>query len=243
MSCGFSSPAPAVAGPVLAYWLTRHGFSVTVVERAPAPRRTGGHAVDLFRRGAWATLQALGADGYRELGRATLSATRRLVEGIAAIDGLTVLGSPDASLVAIGSDTLDLFALADEARQHGFYLQPQLSLGADLPANLHLTLTGVSEQGVDALLAVIAAAADAVRPLGPPVPSPELVALVAELDLTTLDDASFAALLPAVGFDPSGAGAGRMAAVNRLLDALPPTIREDIVTRFLSALYSPHLGG
>ncbi|MQY27066.1 FAD-dependent monooxygenase [Nocardia aurantia] len=39
----------SVAGPVLAYWLTRHGFSVTVVERAPAPRKTGGHAVDLFR--------------------------------------------------------------------------------------------------------------------------------------------------------------------------------------------------
>ncbi|MFF7442058.1 FAD-dependent monooxygenase [Streptomyces sp. NPDC008122] len=38
-----------VAGPVLAYWLTRHGFSVTVVECAPALRRTGGHAVDLFR--------------------------------------------------------------------------------------------------------------------------------------------------------------------------------------------------
>ncbi|MFI1031561.1 FAD-dependent monooxygenase [Streptomyces sp. NPDC020951] len=38
-----------VAGPVLAYWLTRHGFSVTVVERAPALRKTGGHAVDLFR--------------------------------------------------------------------------------------------------------------------------------------------------------------------------------------------------
>ncbi len=38
-----------VAGPVLAHWLTRHGFSVTVVERAPALRKTGGHAVDLFR--------------------------------------------------------------------------------------------------------------------------------------------------------------------------------------------------
>ncbi|MFI9812571.1 FAD-dependent monooxygenase [Saccharothrix variisporea] len=38
-----------VAGPVLAYWLARHGFSVTVVERASAPRRTGGHAVDLYR--------------------------------------------------------------------------------------------------------------------------------------------------------------------------------------------------
>lgn len=39
----------SVAGPVLAYWLKRHGFEPTVVERAPGPRKTGGHAVDLFR--------------------------------------------------------------------------------------------------------------------------------------------------------------------------------------------------
>lgn len=39
----------SVAGPVLAYWLTRHGFTVTVVERALTPRKTGGHSVDLFR--------------------------------------------------------------------------------------------------------------------------------------------------------------------------------------------------
>jgi 2-polyprenyl-6-methoxyphenol hydroxylase-like FAD-dependent oxidoreductase len=39
----------SIAGPVLAYWLTRYGFDVTVVERAPTLRKTGGHAVDLFR--------------------------------------------------------------------------------------------------------------------------------------------------------------------------------------------------
>lgn len=39
----------SIAGPVLAYWLTRHGFDVTVVERAPVLRKTGGHAVDLFK--------------------------------------------------------------------------------------------------------------------------------------------------------------------------------------------------
>ncbi|WP_433677702.1 FAD-dependent monooxygenase [Nocardia sp. CA-119907] len=38
----------SIAGPVLAYWLTRNGCSVTVVERAPALRKSGGHAVDLF---------------------------------------------------------------------------------------------------------------------------------------------------------------------------------------------------
>ncbi|MEU8619532.1 aminotransferase class V-fold PLP-dependent enzyme [Streptomyces sp. NPDC048623] len=192
--------------------------------------------------GAWATLQALGADGYRELGRAALAATGRLVEGVGSIDGLHVLGRPDATLVALGSDSLDLFELADEARVRGFFLQPQLSLDG-LPANLHLTLTGVSEQGVDAMLAVLAEAADAVRPLGPPKPPVGLTALLDQVDLTTLDDASFAALLPGVGMDAAGVGGGRMAAINRLMDVLPPATRELIVTRFLSALYSPHLAG
>lgn len=39
----------SISGPVLAYWLSRYGFDVTIVERAPALRKTGGHAVDLFR--------------------------------------------------------------------------------------------------------------------------------------------------------------------------------------------------
>nr|WP_042187208.1 FAD-dependent monooxygenase [Kibdelosporangium sp. MJ126-NF4]CEL17894.1 Oxidoreductase [Kibdelosporangium sp. MJ126-NF4]CTQ90882.1 Oxidoreductase [Kibdelosporangium sp. MJ126-NF4] len=39
----------SIAGPVLAYWLARNGHEVTVVERSPVLRKTGGHAVDLFR--------------------------------------------------------------------------------------------------------------------------------------------------------------------------------------------------
>lgn len=39
----------SIAGPVLAYWLTQSGHDVTVVERAPGLRKTGGHAIDLFR--------------------------------------------------------------------------------------------------------------------------------------------------------------------------------------------------
>ncbi|MFD5632942.1 pyridoxal phosphate-dependent decarboxylase family protein [Streptomyces sp. NPDC127077] len=197
--------------------------------------------------GAWATLQALGADGYRELGRAALSATRRLIAGVEEIDGLTVLGTPEATLVAIGADPaaeipLDLFALADETRARGFFLQPQLSLDG-LPANLHLTLTGVSERGVEELLAVLRECVDVVRPLGPPAPPADIVDLLGQVDLTELDNASFAALLPAAGVDLSGDNAARMAPVNRLLDALPAATREVIVTRFLSALYSPYLGG
>jgi 2-polyprenyl-6-methoxyphenol hydroxylase-like FAD-dependent oxidoreductase len=39
----------SIAGPVLAYWLSRYGYAVTVVERAPTLRKTGGHPVDMFR--------------------------------------------------------------------------------------------------------------------------------------------------------------------------------------------------
>ncbi|MFB4283399.1 FAD-dependent monooxygenase [Nonomuraea sp. MTCD27] len=45
----------SVGGPVLAYWLGRNGHDVTVVERAPAPRR-GGQAVDI--RGVALTVAA-----------------------------------------------------------------------------------------------------------------------------------------------------------------------------------------
>ena len=39
----------SISGPVLAYWMTQSGYDVTVVERAPKLRKTGGHAIDLFR--------------------------------------------------------------------------------------------------------------------------------------------------------------------------------------------------
>lgn len=48
----------SIAGPCLAFWLTRYGFRPTVVERAPALRR-GGYAVDF--RGA--SMQVLGRMG------------------------------------------------------------------------------------------------------------------------------------------------------------------------------------
>jgi 2-polyprenyl-6-methoxyphenol hydroxylase-like FAD-dependent oxidoreductase len=55
----------SIAGPALACWLSRHGFHVTVVERAPA-LRPGGQAIDfkgrthrtvLERMGVWAEIQ------------------------------------------------------------------------------------------------------------------------------------------------------------------------------------------
>jgi len=51
----------SVAGPALAYWLSRYRFNPTVVERAPAPR-DGGYAVD-FRGASVELLDRMGILG------------------------------------------------------------------------------------------------------------------------------------------------------------------------------------
>ncbi|MER5323319.1 pyridoxal phosphate-dependent decarboxylase family protein [Streptosporangium roseum] len=187
--------------------------------------------------GAWATFQALGRDGYLELGRATLAAARRLREGIAGIPGLRVLGDPESALVAFGSDEVDVFVLSDEARKRGWFLQPQLSY-AGIPANIHITVTGVTLRGVEAMLEVIAESAEAARGRGPAALPDGLVDLVASLDLDALDDAAFGELAAAVGVDLGGSGQPEMAVVNAVLDALPADRREAVLIRFLSVIYA-----
>ncbi|GAB3473209.1 aminotransferase class V-fold PLP-dependent enzyme [Nocardiopsis coralliicola] len=191
--------------------------------------------------GAWATMQALGAGGYRRLARDAMAATRRVTEGVAAIPGLRVLAQPDAPLVAVASDgtgtvPVDVFALAEETARRGWTLQPQLSY-AGIPANLHLTLTGVSLAGADELLTAIAEGAAAAR-RSPPVPE-GIAAALGGLDLDGLDDRGFAELLTAVGADPSGLSGTGMAVVNTVLDSLPPGARAALLVRFLSVLHSP----
>ncbi|MET8142757.1 aspartate aminotransferase family protein [Sphaerisporangium sp. NPDC005288] len=187
--------------------------------------------------GAWATLNALGREGYLALARDTLTATRRLAEGIGAIPGLRVLGEPEASLVAFAGDDVDVFVLSDEARKLGWFLQPQLSY-AGIPANLHVTVTGVTLAGVEAMLEVIAASAEAARAAGPPRVPEGLAEILATLDLDAIDDATFTELAASVGIDLGGEGQPEMAVVNAVLDALPAPAREAILTRFLSVIYS-----
>lgn len=188
--------------------------------------------------GAWATLNALGRDGYLDLARDTLEATRRLVAGIGEIPGLRVLGEPESSLVAFaGDDDVDVFVLSDEARKLGWFLQPQLSY-AGIPANLHITVTGVTLAGVEEMLAVIAASAKAARERGPARVPEGLAEALATLDLDELDDAAFAGLAASVGVEIGGGGRPEMAVVNAVLDALPAETREAILIRFLSVIYT-----
>lgn len=125
---------------------------------------------------AWAVLRYFTDEDYTALAARVADAETRLLTGLAALDGLRVLGTPAAGLVAVTAtgpdgtpDLSTVLHLADEMRARGWYLQPQLAHGA-LPPNLHLTLTPATADRVDALLADLTTALATARTLPRPPP-------------------------------------------------------------------------
>ena len=188
---------------------------------------------------AWAVLNHIGDDGYRELASRVLSAVRTIRSGIASIDGLRIQGSPQSTLlsVAASGDDFDVFTVADEMTERGWYLQPQFGFESSAP-NLHLTVTAANEGAEDALLTDLTAAVEAARRAGPVTVAPEVRAAVADLNPADLTPETFGALLAMAGLTKIEAPR-RMAEVNVLLSAASPALRERLLVEFLSILYTP----
>ncbi|WP_052868117.1 pyridoxal phosphate-dependent decarboxylase family protein [Streptomyces niger] len=189
---------------------------------------------------AWAVVEHIGTEGYTELARRVHRATGELVRGIGAIDGLRVLGSPDASLVAVAADEpgLDPFVVADEIRQAGWYLQPQPAYGSS-PATLHLTVTAAvaGEESVAALLEALTAAVARARERGPAVVDPALRAAAAASDPDALTPEEIDVALGSAGIGTSGALPDRMAPVLAVLQAMPPRLTERLLPEVIGRLY------
>jgi glutamate/tyrosine decarboxylase-like PLP-dependent enzyme len=188
---------------------------------------------------AWAVVQHIGMDGYRDLVATTLSATRRLAAGIATRDHLALAAEPDSSLLAVQTDAaLDVFTLSDEMGERGWFVQPQMAF-RDLPATLHLTVSAATADGVDDFLVALDESVAAAVAAGPIAIDPDLRDAATALDPTTLDDAAFDGLLALAGL--AGADGAltvpkRMAPVNALLDVAPPRLREALLIAFLDRL-------
>ncbi|MBQ1089357.1 aminotransferase class V-fold PLP-dependent enzyme [Streptomyces sp. B93] len=193
---------------------------------------------------AWAVLHHLGDDGYTELTRQVADAADRLLPALRALPDVRVLGEPVGNLVAFtvtGPDaTPDLarvLHMADEMRERGWYLQPQLAYGA-LPPNLHLTLTPATAAHVPALLNDLTEALTGARAAVAPVTvDPQLLALAAALDPDTLTPEEVAAVLAFADLGGEGRPPTRMAPVLMLLDALPVRLKERLMTEYVSALF------
>lgn len=107
---------------------------------------------------AWAILNFLGEEGYLRIVEVMMRTATKLRDGINTIPGLKVLSNPDMCVMAIGSDGLDVYEVADELQTRGWYLDRQ-----QFPPSLHLTVTYAHAATADAFLADLRAAAAQVR--------------------------------------------------------------------------------
>ncbi|XVX21784.1 pyridoxal phosphate-dependent decarboxylase family protein [Actinomycetota bacterium] len=213
---------------------------------------------------AWAVTRAIGRERYAALARQARAATLDVAEAVRGIEGLEVVAAPDATLLCLrATEGCDVFTVADEMLELGWYVQPQLSFGGD-PASLHLTLCAATASATGELVEALRSATAAARRAGPVRVDPELADAAGAIDADALDDATLDGLLVLAGLagpaggdgngdGPQGADAPggsqgsaaavtvpkRMAPVNALLDVAPPPLREALLLGVLDRLTRP----
>ena len=96
---------------------------------------------------AWGIFHYLGEEGFVKLAVRSRKATEALMAGIEEIPGLYVLGKPDATVFAFGSDELNVFELAAQMKQAGWHTDAQ-----HLPPSLHMTISPIHDQIVEPFL-------------------------------------------------------------------------------------------
>jgi sphinganine-1-phosphate aldolase len=111
---------------------------------------------------AWAVMHHLGIEGYKRLTKTTIETAERMRQGIRAIDGLAVLGDPQAHLVAIAAapgweDKLDVFAVGDALQRRGWHHDRQKP-----PDTLHATVSAGNAPVIEEYLRDLAASVDEV---------------------------------------------------------------------------------
>lgn len=134
----------------------RYGFDrwpVGSYATAGFASRSGGPVAS-----AWAVMQYLGFEGYRDQVARMLDAKRRLIDGIGRIDGLVVFGRPEGTHFSFGGADLDLPLVAQEMQRIGWSFARQTD-----PPGMLILLNAFHGAIADDFLRDLAASVRAVR--------------------------------------------------------------------------------
>jgi len=202
----------------------------TIINNAVQSSKSGGPLA-----AAWAVLNFVGDEGYLNIARNKLAATKKICAGIEKIKDLRVLTHPDMCLVSFTSDDVNIFHIIDEMNSRGWYVQPALSFD-NSPAHIHLSINASNVQWVDRFLADLETCVAIARTL----PAGQLAELVkgdlAQTDFADLSDDELSDVLKLAGLD-SGGLPHRTAEINEALDALAPETRNLLLINFVKNLF------
>jgi glutamate/tyrosine decarboxylase-like PLP-dependent enzyme len=108
--------------------------------------------------GAWATMQHLGIDGYTRVAGELMAFIDAYKQGIGETEGMRVLGEPNLSIVAYGSDEVDVFRVAEVMQAKGWL--PGL---LQRPRGIHRMMSMIHAPSLEQYLADMRAAVGVVR--------------------------------------------------------------------------------
>lgn len=169
---------------------------------------------------AWASVQHLGVDGYRQLTEDSWAATQGFTDAVRSSDAVELVGEPDAPLCAVTS--VDVFTHGQAMRRRGWRVGVTPSL-AHSPAHMHFTMTAAHLGLLDELLGDLLETA--------PTEAAGAMAGLAGIDLASLDPAMIGGLLDSLDLDDD------RALVDAAIDSLPPEGRAAVISAFIQHLY------
>lgn len=183
---------------------------------------------------AWAAINTIGMEGYMELAKRTMTAAIKIREGISAIEGLSVVGDPDMSLIAFTAQGMDIYAIGDELNMRGWHFDRQ-----QFPASLHLTVSQIHADVYPEFLADLHTATEKVRKLSwNKVSTGVQVAAVKGMQ-KLLPEAVFKKLQEIYSGGSKVGTGGRTAAMYGMMGALSGTgTLEDLVKNVLHGFYT-----
>ncbi len=129
-------------------WPNGRFLTSTIIGTRPA----GGVAA------AWANFEFLGLEGYKQIARDLMAFVDAYKAGIGDIRGLEILGDPHLSIVAYGSDEIDVFRVAEVMQAKGWL--PGL---VQQPKAIHRMMSMLHAPSLDDYLADVRAAVGVVR--------------------------------------------------------------------------------
>lgn len=202
----------------------------TIINNAIMSSRSGGPMA-----AAWAVLNHIGEDGYLEIARQKIEATKQLLDAIRSHPDLKLMAEPDFCMFSFTSETIGIFHLIDAMNAMGWYIQPALSF-AGSRSNIHLSINYSNVTWVDCFLKDLNTCIDQVRDMPFGDIGKVLKAEFENRDVDAMSDEEVRSLLAMA--DIGGQGLAKAtAAINEMLDAVPPKLRERLLIEYTNSIF------
>lgn len=101
----------------------------------------GGSRAGGIIAACWAAMLSFGKSGYIQTTKEIVDTTQRIAEEISNVPGLKIIGIPEVSVIAFGSDEFNIYGLSDAMKERGWGLN-----ALQFPVCAHLCVTRLHTQ-------------------------------------------------------------------------------------------------